>query len=199
MIQFENCVERYNKVILTRLKEAGITCWIAGGCLRDYFAGKPIKSDIDLFFPDDTNMNKCVNWFKSKAATEIWSSDNGAKYAFESHKFDIVKHYFPSPQATIDMFDFTVSMFAVDTENVYHGETSFIDLSKRQLMINKITFPASTVSRAFRYYQKGYAMCKGEMKKLIMSCKDIPAEEPQPEAEEIQENSSGDDFFNGID
>jgi len=199
MIQLENCVERYNKLILTRLKEAGITCWIAGGCLRDYFAGQPIKSDIDLFFPNQKEMEKCVTWFKAKGASELWSSDNGAKYAFESHKFDIVKHYFDSPQATIDMFDFTVSQFACDTEQVYHGETTFIDLAKRQLMFNKITFPASTVSRAFRYYQKGYKMCKGEMKKMIMACKDIPVEEPTPGQPEQTEVSSGDEFFSGID
>lgn len=46
-------------------------------------------------------------------------------------------------------------MFAVDNEKIYHGETTFIDLAKRQLMINKITYPASSMSRAFRYYKKG--------------------------------------------
>jgi len=130
-IQFQNVVDRYSKIILIRMKESNITCWIGGGCLRDYFMGIPIKTDIDIFFPDKENMEKCVEWFKKKGAAEIWSSDNGAKYSFEGHKFDIIKHYFPSPQDTINAFDFTVSMFAVDTENVYYGETSFIDLSKR--------------------------------------------------------------------
>ena len=51
--QFENAVSRYNKIILEDLKNAGVKCWIAGGALRDYFMGAPIKTDYDLFFPDE--------------------------------------------------------------------------------------------------------------------------------------------------
>ena len=58
-------------------------------------------------------------------------------------------------------------MFAVDVNQVYHGPTSFIDLAKRQLMINKITYPKSTLNRAFKYYPKGFRICNGEQKKII--------------------------------
>ncbi len=51
MIQFENAVERYKKIILDELHEANIHCWLAGGALRDYFMGVAIKTDHDLFFP----------------------------------------------------------------------------------------------------------------------------------------------------
>jgi len=92
-------------------------------------------------------------------------------------------------------------MFAVDFENIYYGETTFIDLAKRQLMVNKITYPASTMSRAFRYYKKGFNMCLGEMKKLIVSIQDMPKQE-QTSSEINEDNiSSGDvmGFFIGID
>lgn len=90
---------------------------------------------------------------------------------------------------------------AVDLQTVYYGETTFIDLSKKQLMINKITYPASTMSRAFRYYKKGFSMCLGEMKKLIESIQDVPKPEPKKNDQEQNEEdvSSGDDFFSGID
>ena len=39
MIQFENAVQRYGKIILNEMKEANIKCWLAGGALRDYFMG----------------------------------------------------------------------------------------------------------------------------------------------------------------
>ena len=68
-------------------------------------------------------------------------------------------------------------MFAVDKEKVYYGESSFIDLSKRQLMINKISIPPSTLSRAFRYYKKGFNMCHGEMRKLVESIQDMKKSE----------------------
>lgn len=39
MIQLDNAVERYNKIILTELKEAGITCWLAGGSIARLLYG----------------------------------------------------------------------------------------------------------------------------------------------------------------
>ena len=137
---------------------------------------------------------------KSNEGVVKWESDNGAKIKYKGRTFDLIKKYFPSPQATIDEFDFTVSMFAVDTEKVYTGETTFIDLAKRQLMINKITYPASTVSRAFRYYKKGFSMCQGEMKKLIESVRDMP--KPEKNSTEGNENPPSGEFggfFIGID
>jgi len=93
-------------------------------------------------------------------------------------------------------------MFAVDAETVYYGETTFIDLAKSQLMINKITYPASTMSRAFRYYKKGFSMCVGEMQKLVEAIQDMPKPEPKTEeqSQNEDEKSSGDNlaFFVGI-
>ena len=202
MIQFENAVGRYNKIILQDLKNAGVKCWIAGGALRDYFMGVPIKTDYDLFFPDEKEYDKCSVYFKSKGAEVKWESDNGMKVKLEGRTFDLVKKFFSGPQETINAFDFTVSMFAVDNEKLYHGESTFIDLAKRQLMINKITFPASSMSRAFRYYKKGFWMCKGEMKKLVEAIQGMPKPDGNDNNTE-EEPPSGDDglneFFRGID
>ena len=43
----------FNNLILGELRRNGIDCWIAGGCLRDYFSQKPMKSDCDIFFPNN--------------------------------------------------------------------------------------------------------------------------------------------------
>lgn len=200
MVQFENAVERYNKIILTEMKDAGIKCWIAGGSLRDYFMAVKITTDYDLFFPNEVEYEKAKLFFKKADAEIKWESDNGMKVKYNKRTFDLVKKYFESPQITIDAFDFTISMIAVDNEKVYHGVTTFIDLAKRQLMINKITYPASTMSRAFRYYKKGFTMCVGEMKKMVEAIQDMPKKEVV-ENENITTNSSGDEmmFFTGID
>jgi hypothetical protein len=202
MVQFDNAIERYNKIILSEMKEANIKCWLAGGAIRDYFMGVPIKTDYDMFFPNEDEFKKAEKFFKSNSAEVKWESDNGMKVLYNGKKYDLIKKYWSDPQATIEAFDFTVSMFAVDSERVYHGETSFIDLSKRQLMLNKIPFPASTMSRAFRYYQKGFSMCMGEMKKLVEAIQDMPKPEPQEENDtNSTEPSSGEmgAFFTGID
>ena len=200
MVQLENAVRRYNEIILKELYDADVKCWIAGGAIRDYFAGVPIKTDHDIFFPNEKEFEKAKTYFKSKKAEVKWESDNGMKVVYNDRTFDLVKKFFDDPQTTIEAFDFTVSMFAVDNKKVYYGETSFIDLAKRQLMINKITYPASTLSRAFRYYKKGYTMCLGEMKKLIDAIQEMPKEKQDTE-DDNQEKSSGDlvTIFVGID
>lgn len=202
MTQLENAVDRYGKIILTELKEASITCWIAGGAIRDYFMGIAIKTDHDLFFPNEIEYQKASVYFKAKGAIVKWESENGMKVSYNGRVFDLIKKYFASPQETINAFDFTVSMFAVDLETVYFGGSSFIDLAKRQLMINKITFPASTMSRAFRYYKKGFTMCQGEMKKIVEAIQDMPKVEINPNDQNTQEEVSSGDlaaFFIGID
>lgn len=202
MKQFENAIERYNKIILDELRDAGIRCWIAGGAIRDYFMAVKITSDYDLFFPNELEFEKAKVFFKTKEAEIKWESDNGMKVSYKKRTYDLVKKFFESPEKTIEAFDFTVSMFAVDSTKVYHGETSFIDLAKRQLMINKITYPASTMSRAFRYYKKGFSMCQGEMKKIVLAIQDMPKKELEETASEEDQPPSGDKdsaFFIGID
>ena len=202
MIQLDNAVERYGKIILTELKEAGIKTWLAGGAVRDYFMGVKITTDYDLFFPSELEYEKAKTFFKAKESQIKWESENGMKVSYKGKTYDLVKKYFDSPQITIDAFDFTVSMFAVDYEKVYYGESTFIDLSKRQLMINKITYPASTMSRAFRYYKKGFTMCQGEMKKMVEAIQGMPKVEEKKEDENNAEPLSGDsigNFFIGID
>jgi hypothetical protein len=203
MIQLDNAVERYNKIILTELKEAGINTWIAGGAIRDYFMGVKITTDYDLFFPNEEEYEKAKNFFKDKEAEVKWESENGMKVRYNGRTYDLVKKFFETPQATIDAFDFTVSMFSVDSERVYHGESSFIDLAKRQLMFNKITYPASSMSRAFRYYKKGFSMCQGEMKKLVESIQSMEIDKNNDNEENGDNPPSGGDgvggFFIGID
>jgi len=202
MIQYDNAITRFGKLILYRLKDEGIKCWIAGGSIRDYFMNTPVKTDIDIFFPNQTEYDKCRKYFIDNAGEIEFENENGAKIKYEGRVFDIIKRFFENPKQTIDAFDFTVSMFAIDTENVFSGETSFIDLAKRQLMFNKITFPASTLSRSFRYYKKGFVMCKGEMKKLFESIQQtpIPDQDQNNDQQNEQEISmSNNRFFTGID
>jgi len=200
MIQFDNCVERHKTLILQELKDVNVVCWIAGGAVRDYFMGRGVKSDYDIFFPDEVNYNRASAMLKGLKAEVVWESENGMKLKYKDKKFDLVKKFFDSPQSTIDAFDFTVSMFAVDYNKVYHGETSFIDLSKRQLMINKITYPPSTLSRALRYKEKGFNICQEELKKIILSIQKMGIPEPEPIIDVAEdERTTGDGFFRGID
>lgn len=196
-LQFNNCVVRFGRLILEELKAEGVECWVAGGAVRDYFLSKPITSDVDLFFPNEAMYDKAYNYLKSKEAVIKWESENGCKLSYNKATFDLVKHFFKDPDDCIHAFDFTVSMFAVDYTDVYFGATSFIDLSKKQLMINKITFPESTTSRMVRYGRKGFAICNEQLKLIINSIRESTP--PKQEEEEDGEIISGGNFFKGID
>lgn len=218
-IQFKNCVDRFGKIILNELKKNSIDCWIAGGIVRDYFSSIPLKGDFDLFFPNKEEMEKCLMFLKKSGAEVVWESDNGSKLKYNGIVIDVVKHYFKTPEECINNFDFTISMFAVDNKTVYYGKTSFIDLAKKQLMINKITYPASTMRRILKYVKNGYWICNGELRKVIESIQKmeikstnvindnktidklpvISGEEKDDNKPNVNDVTSFDDFFIGID
>lgn len=200
MVQFYNAVERYGKMILLEMYLANVNCWLAGGALRDYFSGVNVATDFDMFFPNTDEFLKARLYFVENGGKIVWESDNGCKIKYKEKTYDLVKKFFATPQDTIDAFDFTVSMFAVDLKRVYHGNTSFIDLAKKQLMINKITYPASTLSRAFKYHKKGFSICLGETKKLFEAIQDSPKFiEVETQQEDSANISSFGGFFEGID
>lgn len=202
MIQHDNAIEYFGNIILKDLSEIKVKCWVAGGSVRDYWMGRPGRGDIDIFFPSNLDFEKARDFLLGQRDSKtIWESENGMKILCGGRKFDLVKKLFSSPQETIEAFDFTVSMFAIDDKSVYHGETSFIDLSRRQLMINKITYPASTMSRTLRYNQKGFRICSQELKKIIEAIQDMPKapENNQQQIEDAENQSSGSAFFQGID
>jgi hypothetical protein len=182
MIQLDRCVKFFSKF------QFPANYWFAGGAVRDFFLGVPIV-DYDVFFPSDDDFNKTKDFLLNDKGKIIWESGNGVKIIHKNIKFDLVKKIFKDPQDCINQFDFTVSMFAVDTK-VYYGESSFIDLAKRQLMINALPLPVSTFYRAFRYYNKGFKMCQEEMFKLVLALKDA-------DIVQTKQNISG--HFTGID
>ena len=143
----------FSQVILGDLYANGINCWIAGGSVRDYFMNRN-AIDYDIFFPNQQEFDKAKLFFENNNAVKEWESENGVKYLFDGLTFDLVKIFHDSPQSTIAYFDFTTAMFAVDDRNLFAGDTSFNDLEKRILVINKKTYPDSTLKRAFRYYKK---------------------------------------------
>jgi len=129
--------------------------------VRDYFSVGYITSDIDLYFDSEEEFSKCYIYFLTlnyetfeKRAQLLFENDNVVKIIYKKQKYDLVKKFFTDPKDCIDAFDFTVCCGAVDSTTVYHHETFFIDLSKKQLMINALPFPMSTMWRMQKYIQK---------------------------------------------
>lgn len=169
-----NATNYFYDLILGELQNNSIKCWIAGGAVRDYFMDKKVQSDYDIFFPNQSEFLKAKKYFINNGAEVKWESENGMKVIYNNNIYDLVKVYYNNPQETIDSFDFTVCMFAVDTRKVYYGESSFEDLKKKELIIHKITYAESSLKRAFRYYKRGFTMTVKEISKLYLDIKELP-------------------------
>jgi hypothetical protein len=167
----------FNNLILGELRRNGITSWVAGGVLRDYFSSKPLKSDCDIFFPNVTEFNKAKKYLTSNGGSVIWESENGMKVTYKGNTFDLIKIFRPNPMETIKRFDFTISMFATDGTDVYYSDKSIKDLQDRKLVINNVINPLSTLKRVLKHYRKGFTMSADETKKLYTSLNSIPYNE----------------------
>jgi len=206
MIQYNNCVEHFKNVILDKLPEG---CWLAGGCVRDYMAGQYTRysTDHDVFTPNDDIMNLIKKFIDGDNGTMLFESESSIKFSYLGLTVDVIKHHFPTMEDTIDNFDFTVCMFAVDKNRFVASETSFIDLAKKQLMIHKLPYPESSMWRMTKYIGKGYGICKGELSKLIDACKNVkpimvqdkPDQQPDAPMELSFGSSDSRNRFRGID
>ncbi len=215
MVQFENAVKFFNKVILTELNRKAY-CFVAGGCVRDYFSIARISSDIDIYFTSEIDFKVVKDYLLNhtletyvedgntisnpkEKATLIFENNNATRIKYKGRIYDLVSSLYEQPKECISKFDFTVSCAAVDPKQVYVHDAFFIDLSKRQLMINALPFPLSTMWRTQKYIKKGYTICKGETLKLAKAISKLNLnEEGENVAVEILDSNMSEDSLNFI-
>jgi hypothetical protein len=164
----------FNNLILGELKKNGITSWIAGGALRDYYTDKPAKSDYDVYFPSQEDFDKAKNYFISNGGQISWESEHGMKVEYKGKVYDLVKIFSKNPLDTISKFDLTISQIATDGNDVYFGKDSLNHLQHRNLVIHNIASPFNTLKRTLKHYKKGYTMSLEEQKKLYDLLKSMP-------------------------
>lgn len=127
---------------------------------------KPKTSDVDIFFPNQTEWNKANIFFKKKGSMCAWESENAKKFTYKYQKFDLVKKFFVSPEEMFKDFDFTVSMLAVNTKDFFHGEHTPIDLLLRDIIVNSLSNPIVTFKRVKKYQNKGFSIEPNEFSKI---------------------------------
>lgn len=127
--------------------------WVAGGAVRRIYENDGIhSSDIDVFFPNQEMQKWAVDLFDGRLSNKAqWSpvyvlERRSAPMSvtfdviFEGTKFPIQfisKKYFPSMEAILDDFDFTVCMWGTDGENMFYDERAPIDLASRSLVLHQ--------------------------------------------------------------
>lgn len=188
------------------MKDIGAICWVAGGCVRDYFTTGYLDSDIDLFFPNQDEFDKASKYFitgsgdLTKSATIRTENERVLKITHNGKKIDLVKKFFATPDETIANFDFTVCCAAVTSDSIFVHERFFIDNARKSLVINSLPFPFSSMMRMQKYIRKGYHICIENMGKMIESVRAYQIPESTEIVSEMNiEPMSGDGLFAGMD
>lgn len=68
-----------------------------------------------------------------------------------------------NPEDVIDTFDFSISQWAMDGENIYWGKYTLQSTATKRVRINCIHHPLSTMRRMLKYAHRGYFFCSGTM------------------------------------
>lgn len=164
------CAEFFEK-IFKPLIDSEVTFWVAGGAIRSWFQTRTVTSDIDVWFPSESE------WTNAKAvADKVWKltkeTTASANYSAGKHWIQLVrKHYFKDPESTISEFDFTVACAATDCRDCFFHDHFFIDLCMKRLAFNKIPYPLSTWRRCQKYMARGFVLCLDEELKLLEALK----------------------------
>lgn len=155
---------------LPSLDKEGI--WIAGGAIRRTLAGDLLTSDFDFFFKNEDKLNEFRKQLFEKGAKVIGENQHQETYTIEigskQRIIQLVKiGYYDSPEAVLDSFDFTITQFLYDGEDLFCGDYSLWDLARKRLALHKLTYGVATMRRLIKYTNQGYTACAGVMQKIL--------------------------------
>ena len=151
-------------------------CFIAGGAIRRWFAGKEELSDVDVFGPSEKHLK---DFLASKKSELLFSTKNADTYLIEGVNVQLIKYYHPTIEKLLAEFDFNVCQFGWSEDGIFATEDAVIGLLRGHLSVGKIQegFEVDSLRRAFKYQSKGFQPCLGTIQKIANSFVEITAEE----------------------
>jgi len=162
--------------------------FISGGAIRRTIQGKPLDSDVDLFFTNgnvmvethdsiqqhcklltktDTNSTFEMEYFDSS------SGKNGeiSEYSTEDKrkiKIQLIYiSYYSSMEELLNSFDYTICQFGYCDGKLCCGDYSLYDLGRNRLVVNKITYPVASLRRLIKYTSQGFYACSGALTEFL--------------------------------
>jgi len=147
--------------------------WCVGGAIRRMLIHKALDSDFDFFFKSAEHLEA---WEKSLPSTfslvretehhKHWKGtvgDSVLPIDVQAIRFK----FYESAEAVIDSFDYTITQFALDGDELVTSATALWDLGRKKLAIHKVTYPVSTMRRMLKYSTQGFTACAGCMATLL--------------------------------
>lgn len=136
--------------------------YIAGGSLRSFFDRTPLE-DYDVFFRDEESFTRTLNAFTTQGFEVVWKCPMGSlttlkmKHALRTYKVQLItERFYPSMEALLDSFDFTVTRFGYDGSHIYFDRQAYRDARSKTLRIHHLSYPIATLKRVEKYVKKGY-------------------------------------------
>ncbi len=158
---------------------------VAGGFWRTIFDKSKI-ADIDIFCVTKPSAMEVIKGLESKGFKITFTCPQGELHTMRDDHYEIQVIskdgcFSGDPESLIDSFDFTACQFASnsDLSAFYTGETSVHDAVNRLLRINKLTFPAHSMRRSYKYVAKGYEMTMTEVLAMVQATAEIEGLTPQ--------------------
>lgn len=157
-----------------------IPFFVAGGAFTKW--EQPIN-DLDFFFKSETDFIEFEKSIIVDGGILIRKGQNSNKYLFNNLEIDLVKSkFYQSLEEIFESFDFINCCAGYEHTGYVLGSFKTHDdwyLSNRnkQLTINKITYPVSTLRRAFKYVANGYFLCHGGMLRITEALRNATPEQ----------------------
>lgn len=158
--------------------------YVAGGAIESIFRGEK-PNDYDIYFSTEQayftviNSLGAGNSFFGKYTCKDDLRD-GTRRRFidlsgeNQPKLQLITTMlYDGPEHTLSTFDFTASMGAAikhgtDYDIIVHPAMP-LDVARKRLVLNRMTFPASTLRRMIKYTHKGYYACPGSIQKIALA------------------------------
>jgi len=160
--------------------------WIAGGIIRELLTNSDWEhsgSDIDIFVKNEEQLleveqqlerltNTIPSHYLHPCLSKIHESENAITYEYKCGSkvliVQLIHHIFENVESIIDKFEFTISQFVTDGKVFCVGDTTLFDLGMKQIRINKITYPVSSLQRLIKYSKKGYKACNQTLSDFLI-------------------------------
>ena len=154
--------------------------WLAGGAIRRTLIGMPLDSDFDFFFRDEFAFLGFEEQIVSLGFTKTKETEHHSQFEGKLHDVSFVVQaikfqFYDNAAEVLDSFDYTITQFLLDGNNLLTTPESLWDLPRKRLALHKVTYPVATLRRMLKYSNQGFTACAGCMGDLFKMTIDNPS------------------------
>lgn len=147
--------------------------WCAGGAIRRTLINQTLDSDFDFFFRSadhlaawEGSLPKTLRLVRETEHHKHWRGTiEGSELPIDIQAIKF--KFYETAGSVIDSFDYTITMFCLDGEDLVTTPYALWDLGRKKLAVHKITYPVATMRRLLKYTRQGFTACGGCLASLL--------------------------------